>query len=41
MCWDNLLEQLGQLEGFKTNWREDVVQPPFEPNPTIAFDRNS
>ena len=39
--WENLLEQLGQLEGFKTNWRQDVVHPPFESNPTVAFDRAS
>ena len=39
--WEILLEQLGQLEGFNTNWREDVVDPPFESNPTVAYERDS
>jgi hypothetical protein len=37
--WGDLLERLGQLEGFKTDWRQDVVHPSFESNPTVAFDR--
>lgn len=37
--WDGFVSYLAGLPGFKTDWHEAVVQPPFSPRETVAFVR--
>ena len=37
--WDELITHLAKLPGFRADWYEAVVQPPFAASQTIAFDR--
>jgi len=37
--WDELIAHLARLPGFRADWYEVVVQPPFAESQTIAFDR--
>jgi hypothetical protein len=38
--WDSLLHHLERLPGFKSDWYEAVVQPPFAASGTVAFKRD-
>ena len=38
--WDALVRHLEQLPGFRADWYQTVVQPPFAPNETIAYIRS-
>jgi hypothetical protein len=35
--WEQLLAHLSQLPGFRADWREAVVHPPFAENRTVAY----
>lgn len=37
--WQKLTAHLSTLPGFRDDWYEAVVKPPFATNETIAFDR--
>lgn len=37
--WPDLIAHLSTLPGFRTDWYEAVVSPPFATAETIAFDR--
>jgi hypothetical protein len=37
--FDNAMSLLETLPGFRKDWREDVIQPPFAPNVTVVFER--
>lgn len=37
--WADLIVHLSALPGFRADWYEAFVSPPFSANKTIAFDR--
>jgi hypothetical protein len=37
--WSDLIAHLSELPGFRADWYEAVVSPPFATNETVAFDR--
>ena len=37
--WQDLIAHLSALPGFRADWYEAVVGPPFATSETIAFDR--
>ncbi len=37
--WQTLVAHLSKLPGFRGDWYEAVVAPPFDASETIAFDR--
>ncbi|SEQ47902.1 hypothetical protein [Sphingobium sp. YR768] len=37
--WDILIAHLSALPGFRADWYEAVVKPPFAAIETVAFDR--
>jgi hypothetical protein len=37
--WPDLIAHLSALPGFRADWYEAVVSPPFATSETIAFDR--
>lgn len=37
--WEALTRYLEQLPGFRTDWYEAVVKPPFAPSETVAYTR--
>ncbi len=37
--WPDLIAHLSGLPGFRADWYEAVVSPPFATSETIAFDR--
>ena len=37
--WDALVGYLADLPGFKADWYEAVVQPPFDVSETVAYER--
>lgn len=37
--WEDLIVHLSALSGFRADWYEAVVKPPFAASETIAFDR--
>jgi hypothetical protein len=37
--WTDLIEHLSALPGFRVDWYEAVVSPPFATSETVAFER--
>jgi hypothetical protein len=37
--WTELIAHLSALPGFRADWYEAVVHPPFATSETVAFDR--
>ncbi|MFN4228397.1 hypothetical protein [Parvibaculum sp.] len=37
--FNDLMESLKQLPGFDATWPEKVIQPPFDENRTVIFER--
>ncbi len=37
--WTDLIAHLSALPGFRADWFEAVVHPPFATSKTVAFDR--
>ncbi|MGN6121393.1 MAG: hypothetical protein ACTHOJ_00410 [Sphingomonas oligoaromativorans] len=38
-CWSDLIEHLSRLPGFRSDWYEAVVHPPFSASETVAYER--
>ena len=36
--WDQLMTHVAQLPGFRSDWRDAVILPPFAENRTVAFE---
>ncbi len=38
--FDGAMALLETLPGFRVQWRDEVIQPPFAPNVTLVFERS-